>query len=70
MQIHPVTSSNIATVAWEDGTLYLTFNKGGHYAYESVPKSTFERMLKAESVGKFFHAEIRDKFVTRLLTNA
>lgn len=57
-----VTSSNIASVAWSDGSLYVVFHHGGEYRYRDVPRKVFEQMLSAPSVGKFFHAEVRNKY--------
>lgn len=37
MNMTPVSSSNIASIGYENGTLYVAFNHGGVYAYSGVP---------------------------------
>lgn len=70
MERHPVQSSNIAALAWESETLYVTFHHGGEYAYDGVPYEVFTQMVNAPSVGKFFHAEVKSKFPFRKLETA
>lgn len=60
-EIH-VESSNIATVAYEAGDLYVRFKGGTHYKYLKVPQEKFDNLLQAESKGKFLNAEIKSKF--------
>lgn len=69
MDIFPVTSSNIHSLAWEPNTLYIRFNNGGVYGYSDAPLEVFEEMKGAESVGKFFHARVKNSFVARKLTD-
>lgn len=63
-RITPVTSSNLATAAWANRKLFLQFNNGLCYSYDDVPELIYDNLISAPSVGKFFHAEIRDKYVT------
>jgi hypothetical protein len=70
MMYHKVQSSNIDSVAWLNDTLFIRFHHGGEYAYDGVPHNVFEDMLKAPSVGKFFHAEVKNKFEYRRLEEA
>jgi len=62
-----VESSNIAAVKYDEAeqTLFVVFTSGGHYAYSNVPKSVHDGLMDAESVGKFFHARIRNEFTAR-----
>ena len=53
-----VTSSNIAKAGYSD-TLYLLFNSGVAYKYENVPKAQYLALIKADSVGSYFHKNIR-----------
>jgi len=53
-----VTSSNIAKAGYSD-TLYLLFNSGVAYRYENVPKAQYLALIKADSVGSYFHKNIR-----------
>lgn len=58
-----VESTNIAAVG-HDGhdCLYLRFHNGGTYKYTGVPPHLATEMAKAESIGKFFHAFINNKY--------
>ena len=57
-----VESSNIAAVGYDLETkeLHVEFNSGKTYAYQDVPEETANNFVKAESVGKYFHAYIRN----------
>src|SRR3954468_7369322 len=41
------------------GTLVVVFNSGLAYEYVGVLYKTFKQMIKAESVGKFFDANVK-----------
>lgn len=57
-----VTSSNIAAVGHHQALgLVIEFKNGGIYSYPKVSPLVFQDMLEAESVGSFFHSEIRKK---------
>lgn len=62
MLFQSVTSSNIKAVAHDGEDLYIQFNYGGTYRYDSVPRSVFDALLVAESVGKFFHTDIKPNY--------
>jgi hypothetical protein len=62
MITHSITSSNISGSAWEDETLYLTFNKGGVYKYEGVSVEVYNDFIAAPSQGKFFHSTIKPNY--------
>lgn len=62
MVIHPVVSSNVVAIAWADNTLYIHFHNGRTYAYLDVPEQTATNMVAAESVGKFFHANVKNSY--------
>src|SRR5690606_21006682 len=59
MQYTKVVSSNVDEIAHDGHDLFVRFKNGGLYKYRGVPLSVFERMLKADSVGKFLNAEIK-----------
>ena len=46
----------------DDGTMTLTFQSGGTYAYFGVGPDTFESFCKADSKGRFFHANVRGRY--------
>ena len=59
-------SSMIASFNYneEEKILTVTFNKGGTYEYEDVPKQVYIDMNEAESKGKYFLANIKNKYKT------
>jgi lysyl-tRNA synthetase class 2 len=42
--------------------LEIQFHHGGIYRYHDVPAETHAALMKAESKGKYFQANIRNKF--------
>ncbi len=52
----------------ERSELTVTFATGRVYVYAKVPEFTFHRFARAGSKGRFFNAEIRDKYRCRELT--
>ncbi len=60
----PVTSSNIEAIGHipERLLLRVTFKSGQTWEYAGVTAEVFNRMLNAESVGKFFSASIRGHY--------
>lgn len=62
MNMIPVNSSNISSVGYENGTLYIAFHSGGLYAYSNVPEIVFNELLNAPSKGEYFHAYIKKHY--------
>ncbi|MET0356188.1 MAG: KTSC domain-containing protein [Cellvibrio sp.] len=46
----------------ETGDLCIMFKGGARYLYHEVPHSVFDDGLAAESIGKFFYANIKGKY--------
>ena len=42
-----VSSSNIASVGWEDGILEVEFTNGGVYQYQGVPEDIYAGLMAA-----------------------
>jgi KTSC domain-containing protein len=42
--------------------LDITFTSGKTYTYSNVPKSVYERFLRAPSKGQFFNDYIKDQY--------
>lgn len=59
-----VNSSTIAEVGYDLGMLVIKFKNGGKYAFNDVPEKTYKELLSAPSKGKYFAANIRNKFYT------
>ncbi len=59
-----VTSRTIAKVRYEDkaSTLEIQFQSGLVYRYFNVPRSVYDGLLQADSKGKYFNAEIKNKY--------
>jgi hypothetical protein len=59
MNWHNVKSSNLKAVAYFEGDVYVEFLTGSKYQYKDVPHHLFEELLAAESIGKFYIANIK-----------
>lgn len=68
MEFHPVVSSTIKSIGYEQETenikshLTIIFNSGARYTYAGVPLDLWNRFREAESVGRFFAQEIKPAF--------
>ena len=64
MRREAVTSSNIDSAGYDpsSSTLEIEFKDGRVYQYFDVPRSVFDGLLRAASVGQYFHREIRGVF--------
>jgi hypothetical protein len=64
MQRHPVHSSVLESVGYDHGTkiLELEFKEGGVWDYFDFPNPTYNRFIKAESLGKFFVKRIKGRY--------
>ena len=61
MNRFPVASSNLAEVGYDPATqtLEIMFKDGSVYQYFDVPQQVYEGIMVADSVGRFFHANIK-----------
>ena len=64
MERQPVTSCNLAEVGYDPEleTLEVQFRHGGVYQYFNVPPFVHERLMIADSLGRFFNAEIKGHY--------
>lgn len=60
----PVSSSNIAEVGYEVATMTLevAFHDGSVYQYFDVPETLYQEFIRADSKGKFLHANIKNNY--------
>lgn len=65
MRMIPVSSSNIASVGYEAGTLYVSFNSGGLYAYSGVPESVYQGLMSASSHGSYLARYVKGVYPYR-----
>ena len=45
--------------------LAVVFTSGRRYTYLGVPEAIYEALMRAPSKGRFFNAEIRDRYAFR-----
>ena len=59
-----VSSSNIDSVGYNNVSrkLRIKFNNKSVFDYADVNPELFNDLMDADSVGKFFHANVRNKF--------
>jgi hypothetical protein len=64
MERRPVTSGNLAEVGYDPEleTLEVQFRHGGVYQYFNVPAFMYERLMNADSLGRYFKAEIKGHY--------
>lgn len=57
-------SSNISAIGFDksNGELLVEFKSGKTYCYSGVPATEFKALLKAESKGKYFAANIKGQY--------
>ncbi|MGH8129089.1 MAG: KTSC domain-containing protein [Gammaproteobacteria bacterium] len=72
MNMQKVESSQIHAVGYdaEKKTLRVSFKSGGVYDYADVPEQVHKDMLAAESVGSFFHKNVRGIYQHKKLESA
>lgn len=62
MTREPVNSSNLKSVGYDKDTktLQVEFHTGAVHEYANVPLDKHAQMMKAKSVGGYFHTHIRN----------
>jgi hypothetical protein len=49
----------------EDKSLIVTFHQGRQYRYIGIPSGIYRGLITAESIGNFFHKEIKDIYACK-----
>ncbi len=62
MQRQQVESSNLESIGHEEQVLEIEFKDGSVYQYFDVPKDEHTNLMNAESHGKYFSANIKNKY--------
>jgi hypothetical protein len=64
MERQSVTSESLAEVGYDPDleTLEVQFRHGGVYQYYNVPPFMYERLMTAESLGRFLNVEIKGHY--------
>jgi hypothetical protein len=59
-----VNSSTIVDIGYDDSsmTLELGFKQGAVYQYFDVPDAVYQELMRADSKGTFFHANIKNNY--------
>lgn len=63
--LQQVESTTFSAVGYNEATreLSVVFRDGGEtYVYANVPPAAYKEMMEADSVGGYFHANIKDNF--------
>jgi hypothetical protein len=60
-----VTSQTLSSIGYDPirRVLELEFTSGGIYRYSNVPKRVYLELISAESKGRYFDNEIREKYL-------
>lgn len=61
MDMIEVSSSNVAKIGFDSGTLAVEFRDGSRYEYAGVPEARFHELAAAESKGKWLNAFIVER---------
>lgn len=64
MRRTPVESTTMLSVGYDstEQVLEVEFTSGAVYQYLEVPATVFEKLMDAESKGRYFNREIRDDY--------
>lgn len=64
IKMESVVSSNLAEVGYDEETkiLRIAFRSGAVYDYRNVPRRVYDDLLTADSVGQYFHQNIRNDY--------
>lgn len=64
MKRQSVESSNLRSVGYDEFLLVLEveFKNGAVYRYYGVPAEVHDELINAESVGKYFNANVKSKY--------
>ena len=56
-------SSNVESVGWLNESLYVKFQRNNTlYRYDGVERAVYDEALKADSIGKYLVANVKDKY--------
>lgn len=68
MERIPVSSSNIASIGYDNGAqiLEVEFHNGAIYQYSEVPEWEYEGLMSASSKGTYLHSNIKKYPYARL----
>jgi hypothetical protein len=64
MNRHPVSSSNIVSIGYDERTMTLEveFHSGAVYQYYDVPVVIYRALMQAASHGQFLNAQVKGAY--------
>jgi hypothetical protein len=64
MRLRPVDSEMLRLAGYDakSEVLEVEFNSGERYRYKEVPRSEYERLMSAESIGQYMHRHIIGRY--------
>ena len=64
MNRRPVTSSNVASVGYDQNTLTLEveYHSGSVYQYFDVPEAVYQEFMAADSLGRYLNQNIKNSY--------
>ncbi len=64
MKLRPVESEMLVAAGYDQKShsLQVVFRTGETYRYKNVPSFIYERLMSADSIGKFMHKYILNRF--------
>lgn len=64
IKIETTRSSMLKSVSYDESeqSMIVEFHNGGEYKYKEVPIEVFNEMTAAQSEGKYFLANVKNKF--------
>lgn len=70
MRRDPVKSSNLKSVGYDiaSQTLEIEFHEGRVYQYAGVKEAVYRALLRAPSLGSYFHKNIRSQYKFRRIS--
>ena len=66
MNMTPIKNSQLFSAIGHDpekDTLRVRFKNGTEYDYENVDVATFNRFMESDSLGKFYHQQIKTEYI-------
>jgi KTSC domain len=72
MKLKPVDSEMLVAAGYDEKShsLVAVFRTGETYRYKNVPSFLYERLMSADSIGKFMHKYVLNRFDYERVTTA
>jgi len=72
MRLKPVDSEMLVAVGYDEKShsMLAVFRTGETYSYKNVPSFVYERLMSADSKGKFMHKYVLNRFDYDRVTTA